>query len=160
MAELFQIDRATRHVRGLPEKYWSRREAASILGISRNRLIRLARLMPEQLGPGAVTWLGDVKIYLYRDEDLDALRDYFAHPQRPRSNGHLIRGGRGREPLWDNEEDADRHRRRVKARYHRTRAEDLEQHGAVKLAAKHWARSRALTEQLHVEQERRLAERG
>lgn len=152
MDELVRLDPITRHVRGLPDPYWMLREAADILGISRNRLRRLARLDPDTLGPGHVTWLGDVKIFLYDDRDLDDLRAYFAHRRTLRPPVlDPLNAGRGRPPTWTDEEQEDRHRRGVNARYHRLQAERHEHAGRSDRAAKHRARTRALTEALHSE---------
>lgn len=158
MQQPYSIDPVTRHVRGLSEKFWLQREAAELLGISRRRLRRLGRLHPDECGHGAQTEMGDVRIHLYSEEDVDRIKVYLGRVDANlrRQRGVLVR--RGPKPIWSDEETEDRHRRRVNARYHRNRAEELDRQGLSTVAAKNWARSRYLTQQLEHELAERLAD--
>lgn len=114
-----KLDPVTRYVRGLPgPEYLLAREAAAELGIGYAQLMKLGTQRPDTLGPGFVTWMGEMKIFLYTQADIEQLRAYLDGEGRD----VIGRRGHGREPMWSPEEHADRHRRRALASYHRTAA--------------------------------------
>lgn len=159
-----QMNPVTRYVRSLTDRdYLLPKEAARALGITVERLKVLGRRFPERLGPGYVTWMGEKKIFLYVQEDLDQITAWFAEQERlSRATGRpdTLRGGRGRPPIWSADEHADRHRRRALVRYHHINAEQMEQRGLHERAERSRLRSAAMNDQLRAEREQRLASLG
>lgn len=147
-ATSIRIDPMTRYVRSLPGDWLMQREAADLLGISRDALKQLGYKHPDTLGPGFVTWLGDIKIYLYTDEDVEQVRAYLIeHPSTRRRN----------PPTWSTEEHASRHRRRALARYHRMAGDTFAAAGRDERAALSRQRAADITAGLAAEHRERMA---
>lgn len=150
MTTALRIDPVTRFVRELEGDYYLPREAAVVLGITVDRLKRLGRQYPDTLGPGYVTWWGDVKLFLYDDADIVQIRSYFEKLDEqcpPELSRYRNRNGRGRPPVWSHDEHASRHRRRALCRYHRRAADRFAEQGRHDRAQQ--ARERA--EQINAE---------
>lgn len=158
-ADTMRLDPVTRHVRGLDGDFYLPREAAKVLGISVDRLKALGRRFPDTLGPGYVSWLGDLKVYLYDDGDIAAVRDYFAKldAQRPVELSPY-RNGRGRPPVWSHDEHASRHRRRALRTYHARMAARCAAQGRAERAETYRRRAEALSSELDAELAARRAE--
>ena len=153
-----KLDPVTRFVRGLPDRdYLLPREAAAVLGITRDRLKKLGRQHPETLGPGYDTWMGNVHLFLYTEEDLDQVRAYFVAMKDIRPSGPY-RGGRGRPATWTASEHASRHRRRALARYHLLASARFASQGKHERAEKALAKSATLKTELAAELEVRKAQ--
>jgi hypothetical protein len=158
MTTAMKLDPITAYVRRLDKPYYLQREAAAALGITPNRLHILGVRFPETLGPGFVTWVGAVKIFLYLEKDLDQVRAYFAHLEATRPSAlEWRRGGPGRPPLWNPEEHADRHRRHSLARYHLVASQRLTAQGQVARAKLSLARATALKKSLREQATKRKA---
>lgn len=157
MAATLRMDPVTRYVRELEGDYYLPREAAVLLGISVDRLKLLGRRYPDTLGPGYVTWMGDVKIFLYDQDDIAAVRAYFAEldAKRPPELS-AYRNGRGRPPVWSHAEHAARHRRRALARYHAGMARRYASEGRAEQAHSSRERAEAISAELAAERAERL----
>jgi len=137
------------HVRGLDGEYYLLSEVARQLDMSQNALRALGRRYPDELGPYGVTYLGQVKIYVYRPEDIDAVRRFLA-PLGPSR-------GRGRPRLWTHEEQRERHSRHRMAYHWGRRAEYLASVGRDREAQLAQLRSEALKARLKRENAARVA---
>lgn len=158
MTETIRVNPVTALVRGLDKDYLLLREAADVLGVTPNRLRMLGEAFPETLGPGHVTWMGGMKIYLYGEDDLAQVRAYFAHLETLRPPAlDPLRGGRGRPPMWSAREHADRHRRHALAYYYRRSAVRYRAQGVERKAARAQRRSDALKGELLRQAENRKA---
>jgi len=144
------------YVRSLSQEFYVFSEVAEQLGISVNALRALARRYPDSLGPYGFTYLGDVKVYLFRPEDVDTLRKYLDRRAELRPELDDLAGGRGRPPLWTHAEQRDRHARHASAYYWRKRADQLAASGDQVGARSAQRRSERLSAGLKREYERRV----
>lgn len=149
-----RIDPVTAWVRSLTDNdYLLAREVADQLGISVNRLHRLGRKHPETLGPGYVGFMGALKVYLYDQSDVAAIREWMDYNATFVDSRWLQR--QGHPPVWTADEHADRHRRQSLARYYLLTSQRCDQQGRTERAERARARHRELRAGLDAE----LAER-
>lgn len=151
-----KLSPAIAYVRSLSQNFYVFSEVAEQLGISVNALRTLARRYPESLGPYGLTYLGEMKIYLFRAEDVDVLRRYLDRRAALGPALDDLVGGRGRPPIWTHAEQRARHARHAAAYYWSRRVEQLEAAGDGAGARTARRRSDQLSEALKGEYDQRV----
>lgn len=73
---------ATRLIENLPEGYLTARQVAEMFGVNIETIRRLGRQVDEDgrkrfVAPSKAARTGDLVVYLYTEEDLEEIADYF-----------------------------------------------------------------------------------
>lgn len=143
-------------VRNLEDDYYMREEVARMLDVAPSTLKAWGERNPE-LGPYGYAQIENRIVYLYRLEDVVALREYQLQRYPMRANGQRTRR-RGRPKMWSREEMEDRDSRQRRIAYLLKRARLAEAQGAEHRQLDLLAEVEQIRERLHEEYRVRFAE--
>lgn len=146
-----KLDPATTFVRSLPGTYYMVREAAAILGVSHRTLRKLNESTdPEHsaLKPSFIGKLGQVRIYLYTEDDLNTIREYMSTRRRVFPNQGRTDLPMGRPARFTKEERKVRQRLYSKAHYYGKRAEEELDKGDMEKAGEYLSKKRQVQKEL------------